>query len=132
MAIRTLLYTLLAAAGVVHGAGVTVYGPAGQQPVGTATGTASTATASSASSTLEAYDSRVLDPPPLPDPLPANQFGIQLAASASNVQGLSIPQSGAFYGFSIEMSVATQVSEYHFDAVHLRLVLGGGSSLFVC
>ncbi|KAL7278757.1 hypothetical protein ACG7TL_007764 [Trametes sanguinea] len=104
MAFTTLLCALLAA---VSGAqAVTVYG---QQPILTST---TTSFAPGATYTgLAAYDPRILDPPPLPDPLPPNQFGIQLSASASNVQGLSIPLSGSFFGFSVEMSVVTQVSE---------------------
>lgn len=102
MAFHTLVFSFLVALGTARA--VTVYGQGGQQPIGTATTTLPVPSSA-------AFDTRVLNPPPLPDPLPANQFGIQLAASASNVQGLSIPQSGAFYGFSVEMSVVTQVSE---------------------
>ena len=87
---------------------VTVYNQAGQQPIGTAT---SSGTAPTSTSTLAAYDARILNPPPLPNPLPANAFGIQLPAQASGMNALSIPLSGAFYGFSVEMSVVTQVSE---------------------
>ncbi|KAI0702821.1 glycoside hydrolase family 79 protein [Cerioporus squamosus] len=107
MAIPTLLCTLLTA--VAGAQAITVYGQAGQQQqtIGTSTGTATSALPSS---TLAAYDTLVLNPPPLPNPLPPNQFGVQLAADAINVNGLSIPQSGAFYGFSVEMSVVTQVS----------------------
>ena len=85
---------------------ITVYNQAGQQHIGTATDSGTIPT-----STLAAYDARILNPPPLPSPLPANAFGIQLPAQASGINGLSIPQSGAFYGFSVEMSVVTQVSE---------------------
>ena len=108
MAIHTLLLTLVTA--LAGAQAVTVYGQGGQQPIGTSTGT-STATSAIPSSTLAAYDTLVLNPPPLPDPLPPNQFGVQLAADAVNVNGLSIPQSGAFFGFSVEMSVVTQVSK---------------------
>ena len=106
MAVHTLLFTLFAALSGVRA--VTVYGQTGKQHIGTATDTSSTVP----TPTAAAYDARILDPPPLPSPLPANQFGIQLPAQASGMNGLSIPQSGAFYGFSVEMSVANQVSEY--------------------
>jgi hypothetical protein len=54
-----------------------------------------------------AYDPTVLQPPPPPNPpIPANQF-IQLYSGGMN--GLSKQQSGAFFGFSVEMSVATHV-----------------------
>ncbi|OSD00691.1 glycoside hydrolase family 79 protein [Trametes coccinea BRFM310] len=104
MALTTLLCALVAAVSGVQA--VTVYG---QQPLVTSTTTSSAPGATYTG--LAAYDPRILDPPPLPDPLPPNQFGIQLSASASNVQGLSIPLSGSFFGFSVEMSVVTQVSE---------------------
>ncbi|KAH9912958.1 hypothetical protein B0H21DRAFT_858786 [Amylocystis lapponica] len=53
--------------------------------------------------------SRLPPPSALPPVLHAwASFGIQLQDSAANVVGLSIPLSGTFYGFSIEMSVATQ------------------------
>ncbi|KAL0954378.1 hypothetical protein HGRIS_003363 [Hohenbuehelia grisea] len=83
---------------------ITVYS---QRPLGQAANTASGAAATNTAAA--AYDTTVLNPPPLPDPLPATQFGVQLQNSAANVQGLSIPMSGAFWGFSIEMSVANQV-----------------------
>lgn len=103
MALPTLLCTVLAALGGVQA--VTVYG---QTPLVTATSLAPGASYTG----LAAYDTRILDPPPLPEPRPPTQFGIQLSATSNNVQGLSIPLSGAFYGFSVEMSVVTQVSEY--------------------
>ncbi|CDO77499.1 Glycoside Hydrolase Family 79 protein [Trametes cinnabarina] len=110
MAFITLLLALLAAAGGSQA--VTVYG---QQPIATET----TSYAPGATYTgLAAYDPRILDPPPLPDPLPPSQFGIQLSASASNVQGLSIPLSGAFFGFSVEMSVVTQVIGLNGSFIH--------------
>ncbi|KAI8996273.1 hypothetical protein BD414DRAFT_477356 [Trametes punicea] len=58
---------------------------------------------------LAAYNNVSLTPPPLPDPLPSLQFGIQLLNNAQNVQGLSVQQMGSFMGFSIEMSVVEQV-----------------------
>ncbi|THH33380.1 hypothetical protein EUX98_g815 [Antrodiella citrinella] len=56
-----------------------------------------------------AFNNVVLVAPPLPSPAPPQQFTIQLQQSAASVTGLSIQQSGAFYGFSIEFSVVTQV-----------------------
>jgi hypothetical protein len=54
-----------------------------------------------------AYDPTVLLPPPPPNPpIPMNQF-IQLYNGGMN--GLSKQQTGAFFGFSVEMSVATHV-----------------------
>ncbi|KAJ6545101.1 glycoside hydrolase family 79 protein [Mycena vulgaris] len=49
----------------------------------------------------------VWSPPPVPNPPPPSTFFQQL--SSAPVPGLSIPQSGYFYGFSVEFSVITQV-----------------------
>ncbi|RPD63414.1 glycoside hydrolase family 79 protein [Lentinus tigrinus ALCF2SS1-6] len=113
MAIHTLLFSLVTA--LAGAQAVTVYGQAGQQPIGTSTGSATSALPSSTSA---AYDTLVLNPPPLPNPLPPNQFGVQLAADAVNVNGLSIPQSGAFFGFSVEMSVVNQVIGLNGSYIH--------------
>jgi len=82
----------------------------------TATGTA-TAAAGPATQTLPAYDKTRLVPPPLPQPMPATAFTLELPVAATGMQGLSIPHvGGGFYGFSIEMSVLSQVgaSVVHF------------------
>lgn len=57
---------------------------------------------------LAAYDPTVLTPPPVPNPPPPTNFDIRLT---NGIAGLSIPQSGNFLGFSIEMSVINQVRE---------------------
>lgn len=56
-----------------------------------------------------AYDTSTLDPPPLPNPLPATQWGISVPSNQASATGLSIAIPGNFLGFSIEMSVVTQV-----------------------
>jgi hypothetical protein len=57
-----------------------------------------------------ANDPTVLQAPAPPDPpVPTNQF-IQLYSGGMN--DLSMPLSGAFFGFSIEMSIATHVRTY--------------------
>lgn len=54
-----------------------------------------------------AYDPTLLQAPTPPDPpVPTNQF-IQLYSGG--MDDLSMPLSGAFFGFSIEMSIATRV-----------------------
>ncbi|KAJ7826325.1 glycoside hydrolase family 79 protein [Mycena leptocephala] len=53
-----------------------------------------------------AYDPTILTPPPVPDPAPPTTFFQQL--SSAPVPGLSIPQSGYFFGFSVEFSVITK------------------------
>jgi hypothetical protein len=87
---------------------VTVYG---QIPLAHAT----TATGSNAAIPtrvlLPAYDETILIPPPLPEFPAPNSFTLSLPASGENVNGLSIPQIGSFYGFSIEMSVINQLRE---------------------
>ncbi|GLB44465.1 putative glycosyl hydrolase family 79 C-terminal beta domain [Lyophyllum shimeji] len=68
-----------------------------------------TATASSAAASYTgaaAYNPTVLQPPPVPSPL-NTQFVVQLQNGGT--PGASIQQSGSFFGFSIEMSVANQV-----------------------
>lgn len=63
---------------------------------------------------LAAFNPVVLAPPPLPTPLPPNQFPITAPNNAANMPGLSFPHNGDFLGFSIEMSIADQVSAYDF------------------
>lgn len=60
---------------------------------------------------LAAYNDTVLNPPPIPDPRPGTAFTLVLPESRDGVYGLSIPQQGAFLGFSIEMSVINQLRE---------------------
>lgn len=104
MAVLSFLPLLLSLFSSVNGA-VTVYS---QIPFGAAT----TATAAAANYTgSAAYDPTVLIAPAVPNPLPAMQFTLPLQPSAAAVTGLSIPLSGSFYGFSIEMSVINQVSK---------------------
>lgn len=88
------------------GASVTVYS---QLPFGEAT---STGAAAANYTGAAAYDPTILKAPGIPNPAPGNQFNLQLAASNTSQNGLSIAQSGSFLGFSIEMSVANQVREY--------------------
>ncbi|KAI0697373.1 hypothetical protein BC835DRAFT_1472948 [Cytidiella melzeri] len=93
---------------------VTVYNTAGvvQQPLGTATGSAAVASSSALSAWLAAmpaFNNEVLQPPPVLSPAPPTQFTLGLQTSAAAVSGLSIPLNGSFLGFSIEMSVVTQV-----------------------
>lgn len=89
----------------VSQASVTVYN---QVPFGQTTNTAASASYTGAA----AYDPTVLTPPPIPNPAPATQFTLELQSSSQAVQGLSIMQSGAFLGFSIETSVINQIREY--------------------
>ncbi|KAF9458509.1 glycoside hydrolase family 79 protein [Collybia nuda] len=59
---------------------------------------------------LAAYDETILKPPALPQPAPPTDFTLNLPANGANVQDLSIVHHmGAFFGFSIEMSVITQI-----------------------
>ncbi|KAF7344500.1 hypothetical protein MSAN_01931900 [Mycena sanguinolenta] len=83
-------------------ASVTVYG---QIPIGISSALSSTATQAAA------YDTTVLNPPPVPNPAPPTSFVLTLQSLASAVGSgvLSIPISGTFFGFSVEMSVITQL-----------------------
>ncbi|KAJ7742690.1 glycoside hydrolase family 79 protein [Mycena maculata] len=79
---------------------VTVYG---QIPMGiTSAATAQTTVAA-------AYNTTVLNPPAIPDPPPATSFTLTLQSTSAGVTDLSIPVPGTFFGFSVEMSVITQL-----------------------
>ncbi|KIY48442.1 hypothetical protein FISHEDRAFT_73638 [Fistulina hepatica ATCC 64428] len=101
--IRTLfaVWLLLFISNVI---GVTVYD---QTPLAHMSSTATTGTAAASYTGAAAYDTTVLNPPDVPTNL-STQFGVQLQTGGSP-PGASIKQSGAFMGFSIEMSVANQV-----------------------
>lgn len=103
MLVLTLVLELLSSLALVRA--VTIYG---QQPVGQ---TLTSAAPGAAYTGYLAYNPTVLNPPPLPNPLPPTQFNVALQPSADQVNGLSIPISGSFWGFSIETSVITQVCE---------------------
>ena len=118
-----ILKTLLALSALFNISAVnalTVYGLGGAslQSVSTSAPASASGSATSGLSaapagyTPPAFKTVVLNPPPVPSPLPPMQFSVQLESSATDVSGLSIPQSGAFFGFSIEMSIINQVSEY--------------------
>lgn len=79
---------------------VTIYG---QLPLGQVMTNLSTTTPA-------AYNDTVLVPPPVPNPAINNNFALQLQKDATAQGGLSVPHNGpSFYGFSIEMSVVTQL-----------------------
>lgn len=68
---------------------------------------------------LAAYDPTVLQAPAPPNPpVPTNQF-VQLFSGGMN--GLSKQQTGAFFGFSVEMSVATHICWCPSPLVPIRL-----------
>ncbi|CAL1698442.1 unnamed protein product [Somion occarium] len=104
-----LLPLLTFAGGLSIARAVTVYGVTGVVPQTALSGPNSTPSPVVAVYVPPAFNETTLDVPAIPDPAPPTQFTLQLLQNAQDVNGLSIPQSGAFYGFSIEMSVATQV-----------------------
>ncbi|KZT66784.1 glycoside hydrolase family 79 protein [Daedalea quercina L-15889] len=116
--VYTLALGSLTLSGVLHrasGSALTVYNVQGPLAVGSRTTTSDTATGTAvfdpSSGTYggyAAYNPIVLAPPAVPSGL-STQYDLVLPGSAINVQGLSIPQSGSFLGFSVEMSVVTQV-----------------------
>jgi hypothetical protein len=79
-------------------ANVTVYYTGGQLPMQTP------------APINQAYNPIVLTPPPVPSPAPSTTFAIQV--QNGNYTGLSIPQRGSFFGFSLEFAVASQIGEY--------------------
>lgn len=115
-------------------ADVTIYGLFGQttaDPGALRSGSAAAPSATAATTTsfvtvpgppqyteLAAYNPIYMEPPAIPDPAPPLQFAIGVPTSAQLMNGLSIPQHGTFFGFSIEMSVANQLSEFDFDPVY--------------
>ncbi len=110
-------FLLWAFVGYVHA--VTIYGPAGAlKPSGTASssggGPISTGTLVNTQwiAALNAYNDVKLQAPALPNPMPSTSFAIGVANNAPGMGGLSIPQKGNFFGFSIEMSVVEQVREW--------------------
>ena len=90
----------------------------------TGTGAAAAATSTDWLSSLAAFNNVTLTAPALPSSMPSTAFTIQAMNSAQDVQGLSIQQGADFFGFSIEMSVVTQVSEYHVVGGCVWLVRG--------
>jgi hypothetical protein len=82
---------------------VTVYGQI-------ALGFTTTSSNAPAATSPAAYNDTILIPPAIPSPAPANIFALTLQQDASVVSNLSMPHVGVcFWGFSIEMSVISQV-----------------------
>ena len=109
-----------------HASAVTIYNQDGATVVSgaaTQTGAASATATTSWLSSLAAYNNVTLTPPALPSPMPSTAFAISVMNSAQDVNGLGIQQGGDFFGFSVEMSVVTQVSEYLY---YVELVELGG------
>ncbi|KAJ6599975.1 glycoside hydrolase family 79 protein [Mycena vulgaris] len=79
---------------------ITVYN---QIPLGIASAADPTATKPAA------YNTTVLTPPAVPNPAIGTQFTLTLQSSNATVYPLSIPLKGTFYGFSVEMSVVSQL-----------------------
>lgn len=101
---------------------VTIYGLTGQTTLahlGPGSSSAPLSTTTSFATTpgppqytgLAAYNPVYMVPPAIPSPAPANQFSIGVPSDAQLLPGLSVKQRGSFFGFSIEMSVANQLSE---------------------
>ena len=114
-------------------ANVTIYGLFGQTTVDpTATGSANVDGVAVPTTTtfitarpavytgLEAYNDIYIAPPAIPSPAPPTTFALGVPTDATLLGGLSIQQQGTFLGFSIEMSVANQLSE-SFPLCHARI-----------
>ena len=96
---------------------VTVYG---QIPLAQTIGADPTNTAIVAVKTPPAHSKAELVPPAIPDPPPPLAYTLNLQRDAAAVTGLSVPHVGAgFWGFSIEMSVISQVCA--FSIVHFSV-----------
>jgi hypothetical protein len=95
---------------------VTVYH--GQIPL------ALTSSAQDPITTAPAYNNTRLLPPTIPIPPPSNVFTLTLQQNAANVSGLSIPHvGGCLWGFSIEMSVISQVRKSNFLLLFIYLII---------
>ncbi|PSS11011.1 hypothetical protein PHLCEN_2v3307 [Hermanssonia centrifuga] len=117
---RVVPAVLLLGACVVS-ASITVYGVSGAaQQTFDVTATA-VSSASPSTYTAAAFNSVVLQAPEVPVPGPPTQFNLSLQSSSQNVAFLSIPQSGSFFGFSVEFSVVNQVGIPFNDTSNLRL-----------
>ncbi|KAJ7240558.1 glycoside hydrolase family 79 protein [Mycena rebaudengoi] len=66
-----------------------------------------------------AYNTTVLNPPPVPNPPIGTNFTLVLQASNASVYPLGIPLKSSFYGFSIEMSPA---AGSHISPIFLNLM----------
>ena len=118
---RSTFLSFAAVCAALADAQMTVYEPQGIQVIfGGAQSSTGTVAASAAAATYTgaaAYNPTVLTAPAVPNPAPNTSFPIQLYSGGMN--GLSIKQSGAFYGFSIEMSVSNQVCRSSMNIPHL-------------
>ncbi|KZV62999.1 glycoside hydrolase family 79 protein [Peniophora sp. CONT] len=82
-----------------------------------ASGTVSATAAAATYTGAAAYNPTQLNVPAAPDPAPATQFPIQLFTGG--MTNLSIPQPGNFMGFSVEMSVSTQILGKNSSAINV-------------
>ncbi|PPQ65022.1 hypothetical protein CVT24_008170 [Panaeolus cyanescens] len=101
--------TTLSAVGAAVGLAAALlagWGMLGQTPIGTGTSTASGSAASYTGAAAYNPTTLIAPAPPGPSGMPTN-FQIPLSPAAP--PGVSIPQRGSFFGFSIEMSVVNQV-----------------------
>ncbi|KAJ7126148.1 glycoside hydrolase family 79 protein [Mycena epipterygia] len=94
-------------------ASVTVYG---QIPLGVTSALSATATVAAA------YNDTVLDPPEIPDPPPPTSFTLTIPSVNTSAKGYSIPIKGTFFGFSVEMSVITQLCSSYVQVPLLNLM----------
>ena len=102
---KAIVSLVVLASTVLHAQAITVYGQLPLQQTATDSALVS-------QKTLAAFDKTELIPPALPSPKPSVAFTLNLQKDAAAVNGLSIPHVGVgFWGFSIEMSVISQVCE---------------------
>lgn len=103
---------LLGAALAASARAQTIYYPTNPQvylnpDTASASGTVAATAAAATYTGAAAYNPTQLNVPAAPNPMPATQFGVQLFSGG--MTNLSIPQPGNFMGFSVEMSVSTQI-----------------------
>ena len=84
-----------------------------------------------AATALPAYNTTRLTPPAIHNPPPSSDFTLTLEQDAAVVSGLSMPHvEGCFWGFSIEMSVISQVRKFEILFFTPRLSLSLSLFLF--
>ena len=86
----------------------------------TATATPTGAAAFAHFTAAAEYDPTTLNPPPIPSPPLPTVVPVQLTSSGG-LPNLSARINGAFFGFSVEMSVANQVCQSSFPFVVMCL-----------
>ena len=113
-----LLFSFISRVSALAPSSITIYYAPGQTPLANGTIPSASVTPTAYDNNLQAYSTVTLIPPPPPSGT-AIAAAFPLSIPGPVPQGASIPQSGAFLGFSIEMSVVNQVCEYESHIIRI-------------